>query len=75
MISVDQFLPLSPDEQPLSSADYTKIQNALGTLLRAERKMERARAAGIDCAEKDAQCVFIRDRLEKLKQVYFPNKP
>lgn len=72
---MDQYQQVSPDEQPLSAADYRAIQTALATLNRAARKMDRARNAGVACDEQDAQCQYLRDRLEKLKAVYYPDKP
>lgn len=64
-----------PDEQPLSNADYRAMQAALTYLNRARRKMDRAKTAGVDCTERDGQCDYLQDRLDKLKTVYFPHKP
>jgi hypothetical protein len=41
----------------------------------AERKLERMRAAGIECSQYDSQCAYLKDRYARLKEVYFPDRP
>lgn len=71
---MDQFQQLSPDENPLSTADYRAMQSALATLNRAKRKLQHAQQAGVDCSDREGQCAYLEDRIGKLKAIYFPHK-
>jgi len=64
-----------PDEQPLMAKQYTEMNQGLALLNRALRKIERAKAAGVTCDQYEAQCAYLDDRLTRLKEVYFPDKP
>lgn len=64
-----------PEDSPLNNRDYTRINDALAALNRAERKIAVACEAGVDCEQRKAEVDFLRDRLEKMKAVYFPHKP
>lgn len=64
-----------PEDSPLTNRDYTNINNALAAINRAERKIEAAQRAGVDCGPQEVDCQLIRDKLERLKATYFPHKP
>lgn len=60
---------------PLTQADYTALNNTLRDLEGNLRDIERAAAAGIECAQEDAFCRDVKARLEKVKSIYFPDMP
>ena len=64
-----------PENSPLNTKDYTSLQNALAAVNKAERLVEDAIQAGVPCDERQAECSYIRDRIERLKAKYFPHKP
>lgn len=63
-----------PDEQPLSTKNYTEMNQGLALLNRAMRKIERAKAAGIQCDQYEGQCAYLEDRFNRLKSVFFPDR-
>lgn len=69
------FSPIPSDEMPLNQRNYSEINAALSRVNRARRMIERARSAGYNCDAQEADCNFNEDRLNKLKSVYFPNRP
>jgi hypothetical protein len=64
-----------PEDSPLNTRDYTRMQEALDALNRARRKIDLAQQAGIDCDQRVAECEFLQNRIEKLKSTFFPHKP
>jgi len=64
-----------PEESPLNARDYARLQEALTNLAKARRKIDLAKEAGIDCEQREAECDYLQDRIEKAKSVYFPHKP
>jgi hypothetical protein len=68
------FSPVTPDENPLSTRNYTEMNQGQALINRAERKIERMRAAGVACDQYDAQCKYLQDRFARLKSVYFPER-
>lgn len=68
------FTPVSPAENPLSSRQYTEMNQMQTLLNEADRKIERMEAAGIPCDQYKAQSEFLKDRVAKLKEVYFPDR-
>lgn len=60
---------------PLTEADYKKINDALASLENTHGEVQRAMSAGMDCAEYDRACQDMKDRLSKIKAVYFPEHP
>lgn len=68
------FTPVSPEENPLSTRNYTEMNQGQALLNIAERKIERMRAAGVPCDQYDSQCKYLQDRYARLKQVYFPER-
>ncbi len=64
-----------PEESPLNARDYTRMNEALANLSKARRKIDLAKASGIDCDQREAECDYLQDRIEKAKAIYFPHKP
>ncbi len=64
-----------PEESPLNTRDYNRMQDGLAALNKARRKIEQAVQAGIDCDQRTAECDYLQDRIEKMKAIYFPHKP
>jgi hypothetical protein len=64
-----------PEESPLNNGHYTKMQQALSDLARAQRKIDLAKMAGIDCEQREAECEYLQQRIDKMKAVFFPHKP
>lgn len=64
-----------PDDSPLTQRDYTRMQEALSNLAKAQRKCDLADAAGIDCEQRKAEIEYLQQRIDKMKAVYFPHKP
>lgn len=64
-----------PEETPLVAKDYTKLQESLANLARARRKIDLAKQAGVPCDDREAECDYLQDRIDKLKGTYFPHKP
>lgn len=60
---------------PLTDADYAKINKALAALEMTRMETERALEAGFPCGEQDAECKAWIGRLQKIKAVYFPERP
>ena len=64
-----------PEDSPLQPRDYTRMQEALSNLAKAQRKIDLAKAAGIDCEQREAECEYLQQRIDKMKSIYFPHKP
>ncbi len=62
------------DDSPLSEQHFTQIQQALAALDRADRHIQMARMAGIDVALQEKASAEARDKLLRIKQVYFPGR-
>jgi hypothetical protein len=62
-------------ESPLTDADRENINNRLADNARLSRDIEMAVAAGCPLSDQSDHCNHIRERLEKIKRVYFPNGP
>ena len=60
---------------PLTADHLTQIQNALDVIHSAEYEVDRAKRAGIDVSSHEAQLKDAKDKLQRLKSVYFPNHP
>lgn len=60
---------------PLSEKDYTDINKHLRSLENTQMEIGRALQAGFDCAPEDQQCKQLIDAFQKVKKVYFPNRP
>jgi hypothetical protein len=58
---------------PLGPEDLGKINEALGQLDTAEIAIQKAERAGIDVTAAKEEAVVTREKLQRLKQVYFPN--
>lgn len=68
------YTPVPPGENPLSTRNYTEMNQGQALLNEAERKIDRAKAAGIDCSQYEGQCAYLKDRYARLKEVYFPDR-
>jgi hypothetical protein len=64
-----------PEDSPLNNRNYTQLNDALANLNKARKKIGLAQEAGIDCSQREAECDYLQDRIEKAKAVYFPHKP
>jgi hypothetical protein len=64
-----------PEDSPLNTRDYSRLQEALAALNKARRKIDLAKQAGIDCESREAECDYLQQRIEAAKAVYFPHKP
>ena len=62
-----------PDEVgPLTAEHLNQIRNALDVIAIAEQQVELAKRAGIDVALAEQQLRDSKDKLLRLKNVYFP---
>jgi len=68
------FSPVPPGQNPLTSRNYTEMNQAQTLINEAERKMERMCAAGVNCDQYQAQLAYLREAFAKLKEVYFPDR-
>lgn len=64
-----------PEDSPLNTRDYSKLQEGLSLLNRARRKIDLAKQAGINCDDRESECDYLQQRIEAAKSVYFPHKP
>ena len=64
-----------PIKGPLTEQDYRNIAAQLTELKRVQEDSARAKSAGFECDEQDTVCQYIKERLERIKGVYFPDKP
>lgn len=60
---------------PYTQEDYQAINDNLRKLNEAQAALDKAVAAGVNCAEWPEICRGLTAQYEKLKSVYFPNKP
>lgn len=64
--------PVIPD--PLTESHYQQIVNNLDILDQAQRQVEKAKQAGINVADQQAQITETRAKLLQIKNVYFPGR-
>lgn len=67
--------PVPQELQPLTAAQLRDMNAALAELNRLDRKLELAEQAGVNCDDKRAMMAFYRDRIQRVKATYFPDKP
>ena len=60
---------------PLSQADYAKLNKQLSQLAQIRMEIQRAREAGFACDAEDEMCQKAIDQLSNVKKVYFPEQP
>jgi len=60
---------------PLSQADYARINKQLAQLDLIRQEVQRAYEAGFPCAEEDQACQNAIKQLQNIKRVYFPEQP
>lgn len=60
---------------PLTDKDYTKINETLAILNRAQQEIDRAKQVGLPVEECDQACQARKALLAAMKQVYFPERP
>lgn len=59
---------------PLTEQDLQEITTQLFNLRTAKAEIARAKQAGIDVVEQEAEVVRLIDQLTKIKAAYFPSK-
>ncbi len=67
--------PIPADIQPLTPANLRDMNGALHELNKLTRKIELACEAGRDCDAEIAMQRYLTDSIQKIKSVYFPDKP
>lgn len=60
---------------PLSDADYAALNKALQACENIMFEIQRAGAAGFDCAAENQQCQQCVEALKRIKAAYFPERP
>lgn len=60
---------------PLSQADYARLNKQLGQLAQIRLEVQRAREAGFPCEAEDEACQRAIAQLEAIKKAYFPEQP
>lgn len=60
---------------PLSDADYAKLNKVLAGQENVRQMIETAKQAEIPCDEQDQQCQELMKKLYALKRTYFPDRP
>lgn len=60
---------------PLNQNHYTTVNDGLRKIAETVPAMDDAERAGIDQTENRIMSEHLRQRLIKIKEVYFPNKP
>jgi hypothetical protein len=61
-------------DSPLTEHHLTKLNDALAQLSVADRHLQLAKLAGLDVTQQEKQAAETRDRLLRIKQVYFPGR-
>jgi hypothetical protein len=61
-------------ESPLKEADLKAINKSLYLLNELITHIEKAKCAGIDCAEADLRREDMTQKLMAIKQAYFPGR-
>ena len=59
---------------PLTQEDLAEMKNRLLQLDEAERQAKLAQQAGLDVKDQMAQIRDLRDKIQKLRQTYFPGE-
>lgn len=61
-------------DSPLTHMHLGQIQDALRVIDQAEKQIELARRAGIDVSKQDSECKESKEKLLRIKNVYFPGQ-
>lgn len=59
---------------PLSQADYQRLNKQLSQLASIRMEVQRAREAGFPCDAEDEACQKAIEQLSQIKKVYFPDQ-
>ncbi len=62
-------------DNPLTSADIQRVRNALFQIAELERKIEKAKACQIDCADVEERCRHQKGLLQNVNEVYGVDYP
>ena len=60
-------------QNPLSKPQIAELRKALANLNDGARKIERARAAGLDVSQQEARVIHFTQALQQLLDQYGPN--
>lgn len=60
---------------PLSQADYARLNKQLSQLAQIRMEIQRAKEAGFPCDAEDEACQKAMDQLSNVKKAYFPEQP
>lgn len=63
-----------PVESPLTQADLTELKTKLTELEQADKLIDQAKRAGVDVGTQMERARELRDRLNKLKQAFWPGQ-
>lgn len=58
----------------MDEAKFVEINGALETLRLVLNEIAKAKRAGIDMAIQETDAITARDKLQKIKAVYYPNR-
>jgi hypothetical protein len=59
---------------PLTEADLQRMNDALAQIKDGLQQVQLAKMADIPTGESEQQLIEARDRINKIKQVYFPGR-
>jgi hypothetical protein len=65
---------MAPQSNPLTEAHFQEIQRGLAAVTEAENQIKLAALAGIDLKEIAADVADAKDKLTRIKGVYFPGR-
>jgi hypothetical protein len=68
-------VPITHIDNPLTEANYREIQRGLNMAAQVLRKIQLAEQTGRDMTDYHTALNLAKDRLEKTKSVYFPDRP
>lgn len=60
---------------PLTDKDYERINADLRSLEQIYADVQTAIRAGFECGPEDQLCRELKEKLAKIKQAYFPERP
>lgn len=63
-----------PPVSPLGNQDLDRIKQSLSQLDEAQAQIDLAKRADFDVADQEKQIRDARTKLQKIRQVYFPNE-
>lgn len=63
-----------PTTSPLGDAELKRIKDSIGQLDEAQVQADLATRAGIDVSDQKKTITDTRQKLMRIKQVYFPNE-